>query len=200
MDEKHDSGRRERLPDRFGKGGAALYTFVTCLLALAVSGLAAYLTKQPLLFPSLGPTAFMFFETPLAESASPRNAMIGHAVAISAGVFSLAAFRLLHAPNVLQAGVSPARIGAAALSVALTGAVLLVLRSGHPPAGATTLIVSLGLFERLNDLIALALGVVLLTIVGWLMNRALGVPVPPWGPQRAEDAPGGDGAGPQERL
>jgi hypothetical protein len=45
MDEKHDSGRRERLLDRVGKGGVALYTFVTCLLALAVSGLVAYLTK-----------------------------------------------------------------------------------------------------------------------------------------------------------
>ena len=196
MDDKHDSARRERLLDRFGKWGEAFYTFVSCLLTLAVSGLAAYLTKQPLLFPSLGPTAFMFFETPLAESASPRNATIGHAVAISAGVFSLAAFRLLHAPNMLQAGVGPARIGAAALSVALTGAVLLVLRSRHPPAGATTLIVSLGLFERLNDLIALALGIVLLTVVGWLTNRALGVPVPLWSPRRAEDVPAGNEAEP----
>jgi CBS domain-containing membrane protein len=199
MDEKHDRGPHKRLLDRFSKGGAALYTFVTCLLALAISGLAAYLTNQAFLFPSLGPTAFLFFETPLAESASPRNAMIGHAVAISAGVFSLAAFRLLHAPNVLQVGVGPARIGAAALSVALTGAVLLILRSTHPPAGATTLIVSLGLFERLNDLIVLALGIVLLTVVGWLTNRALGVPVPLWSPREAENAPAGNEAGPQER-
>jgi CBS domain-containing membrane protein len=58
--EQQRYGFHERLAERFGAGGDALYTFVACALAAAVSGLAAYLTKQPLLFPSLGPTAFLF--------------------------------------------------------------------------------------------------------------------------------------------
>jgi hypothetical protein len=45
-------------------------------------------------------------------------------VAILAGAFSLAIFGLLHHPSVLTEGVTLARVGAGALSVALTGAVL----------------------------------------------------------------------------
>jgi CBS domain-containing membrane protein len=114
-------GLHKRLVERFGAGGEALYAFVACLLALAVSGLAAFLLKEPLLFPSLGPTAFLFFETPLAPNASSRNTLVGHLVAILAGALSLAVFGLLGNPSILQEGVTLARVGAGALSVALTG-------------------------------------------------------------------------------
>jgi CBS domain-containing membrane protein len=174
-------GLHERLVGRLGeRWGEALYTFVSCMLALAVSGLAAYVARQPLLFPSLGPTAFLLFEKPLAETSSPRNTLIGHAVAIGAGAFSLAAFGLLDDPSVLVANVTLARIGAGALSVALTGAVLLLLNSSHPPTGATTLIVSLGFLQTPPEMAALMAGVIVLTVVGWLINRAAGIPVPLW--------------------
>ena len=39
---------------------------------------------------------------------------------------------------------------------------------------------SLGFLTTLAQLAAMAAGVVLLTVVGWLMNRLLGVPVPVW--------------------
>ena len=178
-EERH--GAHGRLVERVGeRWGEALYTFASCLLALAVSGLAAYVARQPLLFPSLGPTAFLFFEQPMAEASSPRNTLIGHAVAIVAGVFSLAVFGLLGAPSVLVENVTLARVGAGALSVALTGAILLLLRSSHPPTGATTLIVSLGFLQTPPEIAALMAGVVILTIVGWLVNRAAGIPVPLW--------------------
>jgi len=173
-------GVHEKLVDRFGTKGDALYTFVACLLALAVSGLAAYAFKQPLLFPSLGPTALLFFEQPLAVPSSPRNTLVGHLVAILAGALALAVFGLLDHPSILAEGVTLVRTGAAALSLALTGAVLLLLRSSHPPTGATTLIVSLGLLQTPLEMTMLMVGVVILTIVGWAMNRALGVPVPVW--------------------
>ena len=101
-----------------------------------MSGLAAHLAKQPLLFPSLGPPAFLFFEQPLARTSSPRNTLIGHLVAVLAGALCLALFGLLDDPSILQVGVTLARSGAAALSLALTGAVLLLLRASHPPSGA----------------------------------------------------------------
>jgi hypothetical protein len=50
----------------------------------------------------------------------------------------------------------------------------------HPPAGATTLIVSLGVLATPRDLLALAAGVLLLTIVSWLINSACGVRPPRW--------------------
>ena len=59
MAEQEYHGLRKALVERLGtQGGEALYNFIGCLLALAMSGLAAYLLKEPLLFPSLGPTAF----------------------------------------------------------------------------------------------------------------------------------------------
>jgi CBS domain-containing membrane protein len=178
-DERYDLHRR--LVDRFGgKAGDALYSFVAGALAVAVSGLAAYLSGQPLIFPSLGPTAYLFFESPMSERASPRNTLIGHFVAIAAGALSLALFGLLDDPSVLREGVTLARVGAATLSTALTGAVLLLLRASHPPAGATVLIVSLGLLQTPPELLVLAAGVVILTVVGWTINRAGGMPVPLW--------------------
>lgn len=173
-------GAPQRLAARLGRGGEAVYIFVVGALAVAIAGLAAYLAKQPLLFPSLGPTVYLCFEKPLDPSASPRNTLIGHGVGLVVGYAALALFGLLHAPSTLQAGVTPARIGAATLAVALTGALLLLLRAPHPPAGATTLLVSLGLLATPQQLLAIAVGVVLLTVVCWLINRMAGVPVPPW--------------------
>jgi CBS domain-containing membrane protein len=54
------------------------------------------------------------------------------------------------------------------------------LRSSHPPTGATTLIVSLGLLQTPHEMAMLMVGVVLLTVVGWTINRILGVPMPVW--------------------
>ena len=61
-----------------------------------------------------------------------------------------------------------------------TGAALILLRASHPPAGATVLIVSLGLLQRPSELLVVAAGVAILTVVGWAINRMPGVPMPVW--------------------
>ena len=165
---------------RYGNRGNAAYTALGSLFAIALSGFWAWLFNEPLLFPSLGATAFLFFETPLAEVGTPRNAIIGHGVAIAAAVGSLGIFGLLGEPSVYVQGMTPARIGAVALSVALTGGVLRLVRAAHPPAGATTIIVSSGLLVKPGQILAVASGVVLVTAAGWALNRLMGVPAPAW--------------------
>ena len=177
-------GLKRWLYTRYGNRGNAAYTFVGSLIAIGLSGFCAWLFKQPLLFPSLGATAFLFFETPLAEVGTPRNAIIGHFVAIVAALASLAALGLLHAPSVYQQGVTPARIGAVAFSVALTGGVLRLLRSAHPPAGATTIIVSSGLLAKPHQVAAVAVGVLIITAGSLVLNRLLGIPAPLWAAPR----------------
>jgi CBS domain-containing membrane protein len=178
VEDERPKGIPGRLTDRFGPGGGAAYGFAGCAVAIAVCGLAAHLARQPMLFPSLGPSALLFFEKPTAPESSPCNAVVGHLVGILAGVAAIAVFGLLDAPSVLEAGVTLARVGAAALSVALVALLLLPpLRASHPPAGATTLLVSLGLLDEPGQLAWVLAGVVLLTAIAWALNRLAGVPV-----------------------
>ena len=173
-------GLKRWLYHHWRNNGNAIYTFIGSLLAIGLSGTWAYLVKQPLVFPSLGATAFLIFETPMAEVASPRNTIIGHSVGVVAAAASLAMFGLLNAPSVYVAGITIDRVFAIALAVALTGGVLRVLRSAHPPAGATTIIVASGLLAKPDQMLDVIIGVILLTIAGWLLNRAMGVPAPIW--------------------
>jgi CBS domain-containing membrane protein len=177
-------GLKRYLYRRWRNNGNAVYTFVGSLLAVALSGTWAWAVKEPLLFPSLGATAFLIFETPMAEVGTPRNTIVGHAVGVAAGAFSLWIFGLWGDPSTYVIGVSPARIGAVALSVALTGGVLRVLRSAHPPAGATTIIVASGLLGKPHQMADVIVGVILLTIAGWTINRLMGVPAPRWAAPR----------------
>jgi CBS-domain-containing membrane protein len=65
------------------------FVFSAGAMALAIITIAAHLTELPLLFPPLGPTAFILFYTPLAVTASPRNVIVAHTMAVGAGIFSL---------------------------------------------------------------------------------------------------------------
>jgi CBS domain-containing membrane protein len=177
-------GLKRWLYRRWRNNGNAIYTFLGSLLAIGLSGTWAWLVKQPLVFPSLGATAFLIFETPMAEVGTPRNTIIGHFVGVAAGVLSLAIFGLLNAPSVYVSGVSFDRVCAIALAVALTGGALRVLRAAHPPAGATTILVASGLLAKPHQILDVLIGVVLLTIAGWCLNRAMGVPAPVWAAPR----------------
>lgn len=180
-----DRGRtdlRNKLEDRFGPRGEALYMFVLGFIAISVNGLVAWAVRQPLLLPSLAPTVFVLFRTPLSKDACPRNVVFGHLAAIVLGLGALVAFGLYDDPSILRENVTLLRIIAVALSLALTEAVLVSLEMPHTPAAATTLLVSLGIFKTPAELISLAVGIVLVTAVSWVLNRILGVPVPVWSP------------------
>jgi CBS-domain-containing membrane protein len=153
--------------------GGALYAALACMLVLALAGAVGLALKQPWLFPSLGPTVMIFFQSPRTRAARPLNALVGHGVALAAGVLCLAVFGLFDDPSVPDAGLTPAYLAAGPVSVALTTAVLALLRLEHPPAGATTLIVSLGIIRGTTGLLSMAGGVVLVVLVGWLLDRIL---------------------------
>ncbi len=153
---------------------------------------AAHLARAPMVFPSLGPTAFLFFYTPLAPAASPRNAVIGHGIGAAAGWASLVALGLLDDGPALVAGVSWAYVFAASAALALTASLMALFDTPHPPAGATTLIVALGLLTEVNDLLILMAAVVLLTVQAFVINRAAGLPYPKWSTPSEADVTGGN--------
>lgn len=142
------------LCDRFGMPGEALYMGVLGFIAIFINGGAAYLLKYPLLFPSLAPTVFHIFRSPLDAGASPRNTITGHFVGLIVGFISLAVFGLLNTPSVIQEGATLPHIWAAALSLAVAEGILISFNRPHPPAATTTLLVSLQVIQR----VALACG------------------------------------------
>lgn len=177
------------LTEKYGTSGDALYTLIAGFLAVSIGGMAAYLLDEPLLFPSLGPTVFILFETPMSETGSPRSTITGHFVAMVVGLFFLVAFGLYGLPSTTIYGVTFAHVVAAALSVSLTSAILVLSQMRHPPAGATALMVSLGLLTTPRELLAIAVGVVLITVAGWSINRVFGVPAPLWSPRHVSSLP-----------
>lgn len=157
-----------------------LRVFGGSAFAVVVAGTVAMLTHQPWLFPSLGPSVMLHVEKPDAPESSPRHTLIGHLVALLAGYGLLIVCGLGDDPSVLQQGVNVPRIVAAAGSLAVTAVVLLLLRAPHPPAGATTLIVSLGLLHTPTQLVIAMASVTLVTVVDWSFNQATGQPMPIW--------------------
>ena len=83
-------------------------------------------------------------------------------------------------------GVSGPRVVAAGLSLGLTTGLMVLLRAPHPPAGATTLIVSLGIITKPLQLVILMGAVVLLIVQALVINRLAGIPYPFWGPKRPQ--------------
>lgn len=158
----------------------AIYVFVNSFVSIALLVLLAVVSRVPFIFPSLGPTAYLLFFSPRSESSAPRNALFGHAIGLLCGY---AAYQLMGAPAAITAPHSAFdwdRIIAAALSLAATGALMILFNASHPPAGATTLIVSLGIITKPTDLVIIEAAVVLLVLQAFYLNRLAGVRYPLW--------------------
>lgn len=164
----------KQLKDQAGAVGAGLYAAVLSLVVLAGSGAVGLVLHQPWLFPSLGPTVMLFFESPGQKASRPLNALIGHGIGLLAGAGLLYGLGLQDDPSAASGGLTPAYLLAGAVSVALTTLVLTAIQTPHPPAGATTLIVSLGILTTPGELISMAAAVVAVTALGWGLNILLG--------------------------
>lgn len=146
-------------------------TFMGGFLILAV-GIISLIAGKPWLFPSLGPTAYLQVENPGLPSARFYNTIVGHYVGLAAGLISIAIFGLWTTPSILISHqLTAAWVGAAAIAIALTIVINMFLRSSHPPAAATTLLVSLGAFKTQNEILAIIAGVLILAIIGEALRR-----------------------------
>jgi CBS-domain-containing membrane protein len=138
----------------------------------------------------VGPTAFLLYFMPTAPAASPRNALCGHLVGIGCGYASLWLVGLQHAPSAVLEDLHWSRVLAAALSLAATGALMILFRVVHPPAGATTLIVSLSIITEPAHLCAVEVAVALLALQALAVNRLAGIDYPVWSPRVPPPGPG----------
>ena len=182
--------RLGRLLARFpGRPVWAAFMLVNGFITIGILAALAMLTRAPFVFPSLGPTAFLFFFAPASPAASPRSTLYGHAIGIVCGYVALWLTGLTEAGPALAIGVDLPRVVAAALSLSLTGCLMILFEAPHPPAGATTLIISLGMVTRPTYLVLIEVAVGVLTLQAIAINRLAGLPYPLWkGPQPAQKA------------
>lgn len=159
----------------------AAYVFVNSAIAIGILSLFAMATGEPFVFPSLGPTAFMLFFASMTASASPRNVISGHFIGVVSGFIALAIFGLLNVAPDLD-DITWQRLGAVAVCLSVTLSVMVLLNVPHAPAGATTLIVGLGLMRTPAQLAILMLAVVILVGQAMVINRLAGIHYPWWKP------------------
>lgn len=139
------------------------------ILALAAIG---WVAKQPLIFASLGPTAYELVEQPQLKSARSYNIVVGHLIGLGAGFFAIYVLNAWAAPNVLSAGVvSTQRLWATTIAATLTTFLTLILKASQPAALATTLLISLGAMQTRQAAVAIIVGVLIVTILGEPIRR-----------------------------
>jgi CBS domain-containing membrane protein len=167
----------QRFPPRMVR---ALYVFVNSFVTIGVLAVLALVSRNPFVFPSLGPTAYLLFFSPLAKASSPRNTILGHAIGLVCGYAAFVVTGAGALPFGVHSGVFWPRILAAALSLAATGACMVLFEVSHPPAGATTLIVSLGIIWQPRELVIIEVAVLILVAQALVINRLAGLPYPWW--------------------
>ncbi len=136
-----------------------------------VVSIAAWLAQQPLVFTSLGPTAYEMIEQPHRKSARPYNVIVGHLIAVIAGFAALLITHAWYTPAVSARHIQLPRVEAAVLSTALTVFFTLLLRATQPAALSTTLLISLGTLQQWRDVGIIMAAVLLMTIVGEPIRR-----------------------------
>lgn len=162
----------------------AAFVCFNSFIAIALLSIVAMISGTSFVFPALGPTAYLVFFTPRAPSASPKDAICGHMIGLLCGCSALWVAGLANSPPVTTYGVNATRMLAAAASLAATGGVMVLLNVGHPPAGATTLIVSLGFLTRVQDLLIIEAAMALLLVRAVVVDRLSGINYPLWLPRK----------------
>ena len=158
----------------------ATFLFVNGFLTIGLLAMVAMLSGTPLVFPSLGPTTFMLFHNPMQPAASPRNTICGHAIGILCGYAALWLTGLTDDPPTMVEHLNAARVLCAALALALTGVLMVLLNIWHPPAGATTLIIALGYITEPYHLLIVEAAVAILVLQALAINRLAGIEYPLW--------------------
>lgn len=163
---------RLRHPDRVVR----LFVFIEGSLALGVISAAAYYTQFPLLFPPLGPSAFILFRMPMSASAAPRTVLLSHLLGLLSGFGALAAGYLFFSPSAVNGTgtVTTSSIIILSLAMGLSSLAMIWMECNHPPATATALIVAMGNITSLSQVAGFIVAVVLLISLAFLFNRILG--------------------------
>jgi hypothetical protein len=145
---------------------------ITGALLILLVGIISLAARQPWLFASLGPTAYLHAENPEYSSSRFYNTVVGHLAGLGSGFLAVWALNAWSAPNVMATGqLTLVRVLASTIAIGVTILLVLMFRASHQPAGATTLLVALGTFQTLHDAAIVVFGVLLIAAVGEPIRR-----------------------------
>ena len=155
-----------RVPDRYWAPTAA----VLMLAAVAGIGIAA---REPLLFASLGPSAYLAAHKPRERSASFHNVFLGHMIGLGAGFFAVFLLHAWTAPItfVNSYSIAPIRLACVALAVFLSLFADSLLHIDHAATEATTILVATGFFRTAKDALMVVQAVAIVAILSELFRR-----------------------------
>ncbi len=143
-------------------------------IVMVIVGAFSLASGRPILFASLGPTALLQIEYPEHRAARFYNTVVGHLAAATAAFLAVIVSGAQSSP-VATRQLSPERVLAATVALGLTIVLTRLLRASHPPAASTALLIALGGFDvTLHDAATIAIGVVLVAIVGGGVRRLRG--------------------------
>lgn len=143
---------------------------------LSALGIVVWASGLPFLFPSLGPTAYLYATRPAAPACRARRVLGGHAVGVAAGLLS---YHLVAGGIVITASMAAGAPGTLRLAasgvvaVMLTTLGMLATDTRHAPACATTLIVGLGILPSLREGGIILVAVSVLAAEDALLDRLL---------------------------
>jgi CBS-domain-containing membrane protein len=158
----------------------ALVAAVNGGAAILMLAALAWLVDLPLLFPALGPSAFILFTSPFSRAAEPRSVVLSHFAGISVGLAACVLVGWMAGrPVSLQVGGWTV-IASASIAMAAIGTLLVRLDTPHPPACASALIVAVGAADGWMPILAMALGVLLLVGQAVAIHRLAGIRTPIW--------------------
>ena len=148
---------------------------VSAALIVLVGAIGSWM-RQPWLFAALAPTILMVAATPGHETTSFRAIVVGHLAAIGCAYVALLLLDATSSQTMLATRVVPMpRVWASALALAMLAVVQPQLRSFHPPAAATALLVTLGAYRMTGKTpLALIAGVVVVAVASEVLKQFRG--------------------------
>ncbi len=150
-----------------------IWTPGVCAALILIVGTIGFWLRQPWLFAGLGPTILLVASNPGHETSRFRSIVVGHLVAIGCAYLALLLLNATSAPSLLAAAtMSMPWVWAGAGALAMAALVQPQLRAYHPPAAATTLLVTSGAYRMTGKTpLALMAGTLLVAIAAELLPR-----------------------------
>lgn len=145
----------------------------------AILGLLSWATGLGFLLPSLGPSVFLLATLPDDEMNFPQRVIGGQFIG---AVVAAITFHVIVGTTTMGEPIPPLsllgfrQVISTFLAAMLTTAGMFITDTEHPPAYATTLIISLGFITELSEILVFLLGV--LIVVG--IHETLGKRFPIW--------------------